>query len=313
MEDSFFNIASKVLSKSASGEELAAFEAMLAADAQLRAEYQELEKIWNLSGKTEWRVHAPLDWQKVEQQIMESDALPGRAFFMNATQWMAAAGIVLLMVMGAFFYQQNQWNHTVAGNQNRVIHLPDGSEAHLKAGSELKWKKDFVNNRKLELVGNAYFLVSKNEAVPFMVKSENTTTTVLGTAFLLELKSKDKVKITVTEGKVNFKNKTAGMVLQKDESAISSETVITKERVKVGNELSWVKNELIFNNTPIKEVFEALERHFGLTISVDEDIQLITYSGRYQKPQADDIAKDLEAVLSLRIIKNKREWRVAKP
>src|SRR5688572_16316604 len=71
----------------------------------------------------------------------------------------------------------------VRGQRTRVT-LPDGSAVYLNASSTLTFPEVFAESeRTVELTGEAFFEVVKNPAKPFVVKTNNIRTVVLGTSF----------------------------------------------------------------------------------------------------------------------------------
>jgi hypothetical protein len=62
--------------------------------------------------------------------------------------------------------------------------LQDGSKVILNSGSSLRYIKNFEEHqRELELIGEAYFEVSKDSLRPFKVRTGAITTKALGTSF----------------------------------------------------------------------------------------------------------------------------------
>lgn len=79
--------------------------------------------------------------------------------------------------------------------------LPDGSAVELRTGARME--VDFAGPlRRVWLrAGTAYFTVAKNEARPFVVAAGDVTFRAIGTAFAVEVGSKQ-VDVLVTEGRV---------------------------------------------------------------------------------------------------------------
>ena len=66
----------------------------------------------------------------------------------------------------------------------------------LNAGSRLTYSQGFgVDNRKLELDGEGYFEVYRNENIPFVVKSKDLEVEVLGTVLIFVIIRKMKKRL----------------------------------------------------------------------------------------------------------------------
>ncbi|MDM1375000.1 FecR family protein [Myroides marinus] len=97
-----------------------------------------------------------------------------------------------VIILGFFIYSNNiQTNQKIAycatENQSKSIRLSDGTLVELTSGSSLIISKDFNQfNRKVTLVGDAFFNVAKDSLKPFIVCSDNFNTQVLGTSFFVK-------------------------------------------------------------------------------------------------------------------------------
>src|SRR5688572_8298430 len=86
----------------------------------------------------------------------------------------------------------------------QFLRLPDGSTVLLNEGSKLEYPITFSGDtREVFLQGEGYFDIQHNPSKPFVVKTANVTTTVLGTAFNVKAFPSEKhITVTVTRGKV---------------------------------------------------------------------------------------------------------------
>lgn len=84
------------------------------------------------------------------------------------------------------------------------LYLPDGTLVWLNAGSKMSYAQDFgINERSLNLSGEAYFEVTRNEEIPFKVHTEELDVKVLGTKFNFRNYKDDlEAKVCLLEGKV---------------------------------------------------------------------------------------------------------------
>lgn len=72
---------------------------------------------------------------------------------------------------------------TPRGGKYRVA-LPDGTQVWLNTASSIRYPTAFSgNNRLVEITGEAYFEVTKNKKMPFVVKVNNSEVQVYGTHF----------------------------------------------------------------------------------------------------------------------------------
>jgi len=94
-----------------------------------------------------------------------------------------------------------------AGSRTKM-YLPDGTLVWLNAGSTLIYSQDFgKRNRNIEITGEGYFEVTRNQELPFNVKTEEMTVRVLGTKFnFRNYVDEDEATVTLVEGKVKLKS-----------------------------------------------------------------------------------------------------------
>lgn len=172
----------------------------------------------------------------------------------------------------------------------KKITLADGSVAVLYANSRLSFPKQFSDStREVYLTGQAFFQVRKNPARPFLVYANELVTKVLGTSFFVRAYEQDQhVQVSVRTGKVSVfaradKQATTkihtreldGIILTPNQQAtlMRSEQRLVRSLVAEPQRVdapAVQKTSLVFRQTPIAEVFAALERAYGVDIVFDE-------------------------------------------
>ena len=200
---------------------------------------------------------------------------------------------------------------STSNNEYKNIKLPDGSIVFLNSGSSIKFlvksegeNRAFNNGeRKITLSGEAFFSVTKNKN-PFIITTENAKITVLGTKFDV-LSRGENTRVVVKEGKVSFspKNiKDKGIYLTKDQlSTISknSEPTVPNE-VDAGYFLGWMKGNLVFYRTPVKEIVRDLEKRYNINISFKADsLSNNTLTGSFKNNNADSAVSMVCVALGL--------------
>ena len=85
-----------------------------------------------------------------------------------------------------------------------VVQLSDETAVNLNYGSKIKYPRNFTGDtREITLVGEAYFDVTHNPEIPFIVKTGKLNVKALGTKFnVLAYPGEEIIATTLVEGKV---------------------------------------------------------------------------------------------------------------
>jgi transmembrane sensor len=185
--------------------------------------------------------------------------------------------------------------------EKRIV-LEDKSVIVLSPGSRIRYANKFAaDRREVQLVGDAFFEITKNPARPFCVYSGSLVTRVLGTSFRIKNREDDQMmevevvtgKVSVFENREVFENNAAlesvtkggnGVVLTPNQRA----TYYTESRHLV---TSLVENpvvvaavagteQLVFNNTLLPDIMAGLQQDYGIEIVLaNEEIEKCTFTG----------------------------------
>jgi len=199
---------------------------------------------------------------------------------------MAAAAV--LLVLSTIFYFRGQIYDKInpseyivqeasAGRQLKVT-LNDGSTIWLNAQGKIKYPKRFNHDvREVFLLeGEAFFEVQHDKSKPFIVRSGNVNTYVLGTAFnVRNFAYLDDIQVSVLNGKVGVdqssgRNKTT-FLLPNEQLTINRKTgAIAKSSVDAENVIGWQQGRLVFNNESFSNVAAVLERTYKIKIHFED-------------------------------------------
>ena len=178
--------------------------------------------------------------------------------------------------------------------EKKQLLLPDGTQLQLNSCSYVRYPNRFNGDlRKVELEGEGYFKVARNEKQPFVVGTFRLDVCVLGTQFNVKSYKEDElVSVSVESGKVQVDLPEAMMRLSAQErvyiNTISGEYNKQHEKRTVA---VWRKGGLRFSSTPINDVAKELERVYNCSISFAEgQVFKNLISGEHDN-------KSLEAVL----------------
>jgi len=175
------------------------------------------------------------------------------------------------------------------GARSKVT-LPDGSTVWLNSDSRLRFPVAFASDkRNVELSGEAYFDVVKNEQCPMLISLKNNyMIEVLGTQFNVRAyEDEEDVQTALYSGVINLlKDDAEKQSVDKVLNMQPNEVCIVKEqtiRVQKSTEermariAAWKDGSVYFDNTPLGEVLKSIERHHGVNIHVS-DQSILNYS-----------------------------------
>jgi ferric-dicitrate binding protein FerR (iron transport regulator) len=268
-----------------------------------KKQFQELRRIWQLSGDAVSSQNMELDldqeWDRLGRQIREQKASSRNKNSDQKGYWSFRSSSIhsgtqkfiriaaLFLVAGLFgvlsyhsWYQPDKKEQVLRqistdNGQRANLTLTDGTEVMLNADSELKLPTKFASDvREVHLDGQAYFNVSENEEKPFLVHSNGSTVRVLGTAFTVRAYPEDQqVQVVVEEGRVSFgKEKQAEdqkSILSRNELGtfdLATSTVATRTVDDIELYMSWRNGYLKFEKNRLNEVAKALERRYDVEV-----------------------------------------------
>ena len=186
--------------------------------------------------------------------------------------------------------------------------LPDGTNVSLNSGSVLRYPEFFSKDkREVELIGEAFFDVTKDPNKRFVVKtSGDERVEVLGTSFNMEAFPGDSIlSTTLLEGKVRFVSDAGSVQMNPGEKLVyknkTSKAKLTKTNGEA--ETAWKYGKIIFDNTPFNEVLRMLSKRFNVDFVVkNEKYRKDSFTGTFSTQR-------LEQVLDVFSISSKIKWR----
>ena len=249
---------------------------------------------------------------RVESQ-KEIQSTSRRGFSLSAL-WRYAAVVAIIIAVGCISYWQGEVNvkdtfadisvEAPLGSKTK-LYLPDGTLVWLNAGSRMTYSQGFgVDNRKVELEGEGYFEVKRNEKIPFFVKTKDLQLQVLGTKFNFRDYPEDhEVVVSLLEGKVGLNNllrEEKEAVLSPDERAVLNKAngLLTVESVTASNASQWTDGYLFFDEELLPDIAKELERSYNVKIHIANDsLKTFRFYGNFVRREQ-NIQEVLEALAS---------------
>lgn len=154
---------------------------------------------------------------------------------------------------------------TPRGGEYSVI-LSDGTKVWLNAESELKYPVHFNGEeRRVYLKGEAYFDVAKRNGQKFIVCSDKTQVTVLGTEFNIRNYEEGVIATTLVEGSVlvGFDGKECR--LKPGQQATIDATGISVREVEPILYTAWKDGFFVYRNMTLDHILQELSRWYDFT------------------------------------------------
>jgi transmembrane sensor len=322
----------KYLEGACSEEEKQRLEEWLAEDEQNRRHFDQIAAIrleldhidFHLEPETE------AEWDKFRQAIAvapeQKQKTEARRITLQPSRTarlMRIAAAVAVVVVAGWLLTVYVWNIgggpvayviEVPKGSSRQVELPDGSIVRLNADSKLTIDPDYGRpERRLSLSGEAYFEVEPDPQSPFIVQAEEAYAQVLGTAFNVKAYPENPgVEVAVVEGRVRFRTEAEeGLILEKEMAAGYNKNAgrFEQRTFDAQSDLDWLDGRLVFKDTPLGEVFLALERKYALSIADQTGLTGRLYSDTIEK--GDPIESFLDRLaLSFGISYRKEQGRI---
>lgn len=178
---------------------------------------------------------------------------------------------------------------TGTGGMYKLV-LADGTKVILNSKSSLRFPVNFsFGERKVELIGQAYFEVAEDKKSPFIVKSNNTHIKVLGTKFDINayITSRSINTTTLLEGSIMIFHDQDQKFLRPNQQAL----IGVGKQIQIGNVtdtksvIAWTKGKFSFNKAPVEEIFEELKRNYP--------IKNVRYEGVIDSRFSGEVPKDV--------------------
>lgn len=202
----------------------------------------------------------------------------------NGSLLQQAGVVVMKLADGKIVYEgssKEYINNTLTnpkGSKVIDITLSDGSRIWLNAGSSVTYPVAFVGNeRKVSIIGEAYFEVMKDKKRPFKVDiSGKGEVEVLGTHFNINAYDDEaNIKVTLLEGSLKVNN----TLIEPGQQVQASDKVKIIENVDLEEVIAWKNDMFIFNNQDIKTIMHQISRWYDLEIIYQVNNSKKTYSG----------------------------------
>ena len=214
-----------------------------------------------------------------------------------ALLWMAGRSFIRPEENLMAFTPRSADVYTVANGVRSCVTLPDSSVIWLNCGSELRVSDGFDNGeRSVYLEGEGYFEVKSDPDHPFYVHTPaGPVVKVTGTEFNLSCyASGSGMKVTLLRGAVEILTWKDEVIPLEEGSKITLKGDFSSmdDNPDIDGDTAWTRGTLHFDNTPMRDVIEAIERWYGVEVTVrDSSVYRNCFTEDFR---AESVNQDLE-------------------
>ena len=156
---------------------------------------------------------------------------------------------------------------TPAGTTTSIT-LGDGTQVLLSANSRLVYAKNFsADKREVTLTGEARFNVAKDANRPFIVRTKQIQTQVLGTVFDVKAYPQTPPDVTLYEGKVevSLNGKSPRLMQPGEQATINKEGKLQLAQASA-DQGKWTEGEFAFDDKKLIDVMIAIASWYNISV-----------------------------------------------
>lgn len=193
---------------------------------------------------------------------------------------------------------------TPRGGQYKVT-LSDGTKVWLNAESSIIYPTNFAENeRKVQLVGEAYFEVTHNPKQPFIVATKSQNIKVLGTSFNVNAYNNDTRTITtLLSGSVQLNKKDNNPLtkLIPGQQAVLNNDNVAVENVDATVFSAWKDGEFRFKASSLVDVLRQIERWYDVDVDyANVPAEVYIHASINRNRQLSTVLNALEKITNLK-------------
>lgn len=188
--------------------------------------------------------------------------------------------------------------------------LPDGTKVWLNSSSYLKYPSFFSGRtREVTLDGEAYFQVTANPEMPFIVHTGNSSVKVLGTEFNIDAYSSNGfIAATLVSGSIQFsypnENNRAGTLRIQPSEQVYYDKKTSRAQVceaYVPKDIAWKNSQIILKDTPLREILWILSKRFNVEFIIkDPAFYNYSFTGVFTNQQIERVLEHFKRSSGIR-------------
>jgi transmembrane sensor len=316
VENRFYDLLGRKMAGESEASELEELESILQLHPELQVFYNQI--LMHSSETQDVDIEAAYETHHAKMMY------PAKAKRTLTRALLVAASVILVAALTRLLLTKDNNKQTIVEtgahkDSRSTMTLPDGSIVRLNAKSKVRYAEGFAKSREVYLEGEAYFEVTHNENMPFIVHTGEADIKVLGTKFNVRNYSNEhRMEAALLTGSIELTLRADAqhkillkpsdkIIVKKDEEGGSAITPAAGDKkveltsIKLQDsvivETSWLNDKMGFYDKPFSEIALDLERQFDVNIEFkNEAVRAYKYTGVYDEDNAGDILKILQMI-----------------
>ena len=208
-----------------------------------------------------------------------------------------AAAIVVLVLGGWSLYRSEIFQDplspvstllvTTGPAQREDVTLPDGTKVTLSANTTLSYPSRFRKERRVSLVGEAFFEVVPDRAHPFIVMMDQGEVEVLGTQFDVNGYAGLPAIVSLLHGSVAFRSYAHPgnvITLSPGEQVIQHNAHCVVQPFQGDSPIAWKNGFFVFDDRPLEWITQQLSSYYGIDIQIDDpSLRGLFFTGKFSQ------------------------------
>lgn len=272
-----------------------------AAESEENRKYiREKMEVWFSSGAVDGELSfdAKKAFERFQHRVADVKQQKEHIYYFSRSMFFKVASIILLFILPIMAYWEGKQTlkqdfadiiiEAPLGSRTK-LNLPDGTLVWLNAGSKITYSQGFgIDSRRLNLDGEAYFQVTHNESLPFIVNTKELGLRVIGTKFnICNYSNDEEVTVSLLEGKVELNNvikSMSALYLYPNEKVILNKStgIMRKSKFNSKKSILWTNNELFFDEILLEDIAKRLVRTYDVEIEVVDSIKQKRFYGSFE-------------------------------
>lgn len=291
----------KSLSNKLNKEEQSRLDQWLADSEHNKDEYSAYSDLWKRSEKLVLSDEIDVDLSLAATKS-RMNFKSNKQIWLNRLQQIAAILVVSIAISTVLHFWTNSRSEdavyqeiaTAFGVQTNVT-LADGTVVWLNSDSKLRFPVSFDNmtERRVELLGEAFFNVAHNAELPFIVNADELDVKVLGTSFnVTAWPEYNTLSVALEEGKVSLFNAKSdskkALLTMKPNEVVTFDRESRSLNVAQVKDLEryseWKDGRLVFLGDDIETVMQKLDKWYNVeTVIADEALKDFHFTATFTK------------------------------